>query len=157
MKGSQQNEATHAKLQSDGGHHEGASTMTYTPSELFTNKMVNACGHWIDPTGLNFVSCVLEDNSIVIDRSELGCLELPYEGFGEAIRARDILLQAWDRELQRAELEKQFKEGLEREEAHGVEIVVNMPLDTPKDTIQQAINEATAAILARVDDVGGGL
>ena len=131
--------------------------MSYEPSELFTSRMVNACGHWIDPSGINFVSAVLNDYSIAIDRTELGGLELPYIMFENAQEAHEVLIKAWDRELQRAELEKQFERGLEDEQAHGVEITLNMPADTPKDDIQQALNQATAAILDRVEDVGGGL
>jgi hypothetical protein len=54
-------------------------------------------------------------------------------------------------------LEEQFQRGLEREEAHGVTLSVNMPADTPSDTIKSAINQASAAILERVDDMGGGV
>jgi len=133
--------------------------MTYTPSELFTSQIINVEGHYINPKGIHFVSKVLSDYSITVEGESIG-LDLPFDNASEAHDAHDTLIKAWDMELQREAMQKQFERGLEveQEEApHGVEIVVNMPLDTPKDTIKSAIDEAKSAILARVDDVGGGL
>ena len=130
--------------------------MTYTPSELFTNQYANIGGNWIDPKEVQFVSKVLDDNSFAIQMSDYEiCLD--FDDRREAQEAHDALLQAWDMAIQRETMQKQFEQGLEIEEPHGVTLSVNMPLDTPKDTIKSAIFQASAAILDTIDDVGGGL
>jgi hypothetical protein len=139
--------------------------MTHQPSELFTARMVEVLGNWIDPSNIMAVSAIEEcpqesEYFFMVLFKHGGAIDIESDSAVEIDDAHDSVMQAWDTAIQREAMQKQFERGLEveREEApHGVEIVVNMPLDTPKDTIQQAINEATAAILARVDDVGGGL
>jgi hypothetical protein len=86
-----------------------------------------------------------------------GAIAIESDSAVEIDDAHDTVMQAWDTAVQRECLEDQFQRGLEREEAYGVTLSVNMPADTPSDTIKQAINQASKAVLDRIDDVGGGV
>ena len=136
--------------------------MSYEPSETFAHRMIEVLGSWLDPSNITAVSKVEEcatdsEFFFIVSFTKGGALSIESDSQSEVEHAHAVTLQAWDTSIQRAELEKQFERGLEDERSHGVEITLNMPADTPKDDIQQALNQATAAILDRVEDVGGGL
>jgi hypothetical protein len=135
--------------------------MTYTPSDTFTNKMINVLGNWIDPSTITAVSAIEEcpqesEFFFMVSFKHCGAIDIESDSAVEIDDAHDTVMQAWDTAVQRECLEDQFQRGLEREEAHGVTLSVNMPADTPSDTIKQAINQASKAVLDRIDDVGGG-
>ena len=135
--------------------------MTYTPSDTFTNKMINVLGNWIDPCSITAVSAVEgcpqeSEYFFIITFKHGGAIDIESDCFSDVGIAHDAVMQAWDTAVHRECLEDQFQRGLEREEAYGVTLSVNMPADTPSDTIKQAINQASKAVLDRIDDVGGG-
>jgi hypothetical protein len=126
--------------------------------------MTNVLGNWIDPSTITAVSAIEEcpqesEFFFMVSFKHGGAIDIESECFSDVDIAHDTVMQAWDRELQRAELEDQFKRGLEKEDdsPHGVEIKVYLPADTPKADIQKAINTATEAIFLSIDDAGGGL
>jgi hypothetical protein len=120
--------------------------------------MINALGNWIDPSNITAVSAVEgcpqeSEYFFIITFKHGGAIEIESDSAVEIDDAHDTVMQAWDTAVQRECLEEQFKRGLEREEAHGVTLSVNMPADTPSHTIKQAINQASKAVLDRVDDM----
>lgn len=135
--------------------------MTYTPSELFTARLVQVLGNWIDPSNIMAVSAIEGSHQegeyfFIVTFKYGGAIDIQSDSAVEIDDAHDTVMEAWDTAIQREAMQKQFEQGLEVEEAHGVTLSVNMPADTPRDTIQQAINQASAAILERVDDAGVG-
>lgn len=136
--------------------------MTYTPSELFNARMVQVLGNWIDPSNIMAVSAIegsVQESEyfFIVTFKHGGAIDIQSDSAVEIDNAHDTVIEAWDTAIQRESMQKQFERGLEVEEPHGVTLSVNMQDGTSKDTIQQAINQASAAILERVDDVGGGV
>ncbi len=149
--------------------------MTYTPSDTFTNKMINVLGNWIDPCNITAVSAVEgcpqeSEYFFIVTFKHGGAIDIESDCFSDVDIAHDTVMQAWDTAVQRECLEEQFQLGLERDQLigslrqtseaikhHGVTLSVNTPTDTPSDTIKQAINQASAAILDSIDDAGGGV
>lgn len=134
--------------------------MTYTPSDLFTARMVKVLGNWIDPSNIMAVSAIegsVQESEyfFIVTFKHGGAIDIQSDSAVEIDNAHDTVIEAWDTAIQREAMQKQFERGLELEETHGVTLSVNMPDGTSKDTIQQAINQASAAILDSVDDVGG--
>ena len=137
--------------------------MTYTPSDTFTNKMINVLGNWIDPCNIMAVSAVEgcpqeSEYFFMVSFKHCGAIDIESDSAVEIDDAHDAVMQAWDTAIQRECLENQFQRGLEaKEPAHGVEITLNMPSNTPKTDVDKALSEACKIILERVNDAGGGV
>jgi hypothetical protein len=168
--------------------------MTYTPSDTFTNKMINVLGNWIDPCNITAVSAVEgcpqeSEYFFILTFKHGGAIEIETDSAVEIDDAHDTVMQAWDTAVQRECLEEQFERRRSRdfpsptytvEYQDGIHLspdpidkdellklqrrveawdtlTANTPADTPSDTIKQEINQASKAVLERIDDVGGGV
>lgn len=95
--------------------------MTYTPSELFTARMVQVLGNWIDASNIMAVSAIEEcpqesEYFFMVSFKHGGAIDIESDSAVEIDDAHDAVMEAWDTAIQREAMQKQFERGLENEQ-----------------------------------------